>query len=168
MTFRAVLFRQKNDKKQAVARPRRQNAGVFPGGKVPAAPCSQPGDRREPPQAHHPPPRRVRWCRGSLPILGLNLFELTLEDPIDTHRLFVEVFETSSEPHPGSFFCFRASLELRLQRRAAGCLAGRPPIWPGEKRSRESQGWSSPFQAPIFMRGSQTMKESGKRLNYPK
>ena len=56
--------------------------------------------------------RALRWCRGSLPIPGLNLLELTLDDPIDTHRLFVEVFETSSKPHPRLFFSFQASLEL--------------------------------------------------------
>ena len=38
--------------------------------------------------------------------------ELTLDDAIDTHRLFVEVFETSGRPHPGLFFSFQASLEL--------------------------------------------------------
>src|ERR1700733_1388023 len=34
------------------------------------------------------------------------------DDPIDAHRLFVEVLETSSKPHPRLFFTFQASLEL--------------------------------------------------------
>jgi hypothetical protein len=83
--------------------------------------------------------RALRWCRGSLPIPGLNLLELTLDDPIDTHRLFVEVFETSSKPHPGLFFFFQASLELSVTASVTKARSGMPR-WAATDLARRKMG----------------------------
>jgi hypothetical protein len=56
--------------------------------------------------------RREHWWRGSLPILGINLLEFIVDDSIDTLRLLVEVFESSSKPHPWFLFTLQAGLEL--------------------------------------------------------
>ena len=73
-----------------------------------AVPCSgQPGDRRRTTAGSPSATAESALVSRSLPILGLDLLQLTPDDPIDTHRLFVEVFETSSKPHPGFFSLFK-------------------------------------------------------------
>jgi hypothetical protein len=80
---------------------------------------------------------------------------LTLDDPIDTYRLFVEVFKTSRKPHPGLFFSFQASLEFLPDSLVTKARRGRPR-WAATDLARRKMGSSSPSRAPIFMGGGQS------------
>jgi hypothetical protein len=64
---------------------------------------------------------------------------LTLDDPIDTYRLFVEVFKTSRKPHPGLFFSFQASLEFLPDSLVTKARRGRPR-WAATDLARRKMG----------------------------